>query len=354
MRRRGFTLIELLVVIAIIAVLIALLLPAVQAAREAARRMQCVNNLKQIGLALHNYHNSNNVFPMGSGQCAYWPVGAYLSKQGLSAHASLLPHLEQTAIYNSINFSFGMEDGAVPPVMPGPIQTTAFNAQIAAFVCPSDLYAGDYVTNSNSYFASIGTTTYYVNQATTTWPNVGAMAGLPSTGLFAFGMSYGINSIVDGTSNTIAFCESTVGNPNGVLGQVNIGLTGIGAVSTAQVLDVNTIVPQTIAALAACDAAWVGRTGTVDDQRGKNWMHGSMAFTLFNTVALPNSAQWTYCSNQTGSTSTFSEADSYHSGGVNTLMGDGSVRFVKNTISRQTWWALGTRANGEVIDASSY
>src|ERR1700733_5574163 len=93
--RRGFTLIELLVVIAIIAVLIALLLPAVQAAREAARRAQCVNNMKQIGLALHNYFNINNALPMGSGQCGL-PFPTLTSKQGLSAHVSLLPQLELT------------------------------------------------------------------------------------------------------------------------------------------------------------------------------------------------------------------------------------------------------------------
>src|SRR5215212_3480254 len=96
MRRRGFTLIELLVVIAIIAVLIALLLPAVQAAREAARRAQCVNNLKQLGIAMHNYHDINGSLPMGSGNCQYTVIGQYLAKQGLSAHSALLPQLEQT------------------------------------------------------------------------------------------------------------------------------------------------------------------------------------------------------------------------------------------------------------------
>src|ERR1700704_1644051 len=99
MRRRGFTLIELLVVIAIIAVLIALLLPAVQAAREAARRAQCVNNLKQIGIALHNYHDVNGSFPMGAGNCLQTYPGTYQSKQAISVHAALLPQLEQTAIY---------------------------------------------------------------------------------------------------------------------------------------------------------------------------------------------------------------------------------------------------------------
>src|ERR1700730_5064061 len=106
MRRRGFTLIELLVVIAIIAVLIALLLPAVQAAREAARRAQCVNNLKQIGLALHNYHDVNGSFPMGSSLGLY-NGGFYQAKQGWSAHGAMLPQLEQMALYNAINFNFG-------------------------------------------------------------------------------------------------------------------------------------------------------------------------------------------------------------------------------------------------------
>src|SRR5438876_8063556 len=109
--RRGFTLIELLVVIAIIAVLISLLLPAVQSAREAARRAQCVNNLKQIGLALHNYHQVHNVFAMGCSS-GMWdnPLPQYSVKQNLSVHALILPFLEQTQVYNALNFNFGSED----------------------------------------------------------------------------------------------------------------------------------------------------------------------------------------------------------------------------------------------------
>src|SRR5881628_3599217 len=108
--RRSFTLIELLVVIAIIAVLIALLLPAVQAAREAARRAQCVNNMKQMGLAIHNYHSVHDVFPMGASLGMYDATGNYYVKQNLSLHAAILPFLEQTAVYNSINFNWGCED----------------------------------------------------------------------------------------------------------------------------------------------------------------------------------------------------------------------------------------------------
>jgi prepilin-type N-terminal cleavage/methylation domain-containing protein/prepilin-type processing-associated H-X9-DG protein len=353
MRRRGFTLIELLVVIAIIAVLIALLLPAVQAAREAARRAQCVNNLKQIGLALHNYHDVNGAFPMGSGNCQTTAPGTYFPKQGLSIHCAILPQLEQNSIYNAINFLWGDEETTTN--LPYPIQLTAQSAQISAFVCPSDLYAGDYVVNSNSYFGSLGTSSCYIQTANTTWPITTLYQSLPSTGMFTYQASFNIANIIDGTSNTIAFCESTVGNPNGALGQVNIGLVSIGISAAAQVQDANSNIPAVLAGLATCNTAWQSQTGTVDDQRGKNWMHGSMAFTLFNTIALPNSAQWTYCASTTsGSASTFSEADSYHSGGVNTLMGDGSVRFIKSTVSRQTWWALGTKAGGEVLDASTY
>src|ERR1700745_227005 len=110
MRRRGFTLIELLVVIAIIAVLIALLLPAVQSAREAARRAQCTNNLKQIGLALHNYHQTTNVFPMGASSGMWNAVGVYNVKQNFGPLAMMLPYLEQAQIYNALNFNWGCED----------------------------------------------------------------------------------------------------------------------------------------------------------------------------------------------------------------------------------------------------
>jgi len=155
--RRGFTLIELLVVIAIIAVLIALLLPAVQAAREAARRSQCVNNLKQIGLALHNYHTSNDCFAMGS---SFQPTnnggitgGNYSMWNSFSAQAALLGYLEQTPLYNSLNFSLA-------PLDDYNANTTAARRTIVnVFLCPSDTNSGGGKQDNNNYAASFGTTT---------------------------------------------------------------------------------------------------------------------------------------------------------------------------------------------------
>ena len=137
---RGFTLIELLVVIAIIAVLIALLLPAVQSAREAARRIQCTNNFKQIGLALHNYHQTHNVFAMGCSSGMWDAVYDYNIKQNLSVHALILPFLEQLQIYNALNFNFGSD--ASTSTLCYQVNQTGMNAQINAFVCPSDPRAG--------------------------------------------------------------------------------------------------------------------------------------------------------------------------------------------------------------------
>ncbi len=192
--RFGFTLIELLVVIAIIAVLIALLLPAVQSAREAARRIQCTNNLKQIGLALHNYHAAASSFPPGAALNGVAAVpGLYASWQpNMSAQAMMLPYLEQSPVYNSLNFSFGAEYDLG-------MNSTGVLTIIAGFLCPSDPNAGRRL-NTNSYYASMGTTTDYMfsppmaggaNWMGTT-PNV-TFTG--STGLFAEAVSYGVGGL---------------------------------------------------------------------------------------------------------------------------------------------------------------
>ncbi|MDR3633513.1 MAG: DUF1559 domain-containing protein [Isosphaeraceae bacterium] len=340
--RRGFTLIELLVVIAIIAVLIALLLPAVQAAREAARRAQCVNNLKQIGLGLHNYHQSANKFPLGSSYThgATW--------NNWSAHGLMLAYIEQTAIYSAINFSLegpGEATGA---------NATAYNTKINAFLCPSDSNAGESgrggSPNINSYNGCFGTTTYvnadFVNPGDT-------------TGCFAWRIAYGINGITDGTSNTIIFSEAIVSpsNANAVRGQL---IMNSGDNTGDQVFDVNTIPIATVnSGLQTCNTAFVA--SNISNTHGHYWAVGHSGATLFNTVVPPNSKlyPWGGCRKDCSASCDaadmiYSNASSYHSGGVNCCMADGSVKFVKDSVAMSVWWALGTRANGEVVSADAY
>ena len=358
--RRGFTLIELLVVIAIIAVLIALLLPAVQAAREAARRTQCVNNLKQIGLAMHNYAEVNGSFPMGCSSGAWSSPTVYSLKQNLSAHAAMLPFMSETPIYNSLNFNWGCEDST--GVLCYRINSTGTNAQIKGFVCPSDSNAGvpdhNGTTNTNNYYACVGTTYNFpqissikggLNQTTMNWP---------STGLFTMMRSYGFRDCTDGMVNTIAFAEAVVGNQSLRPRQRLIGYNSVGALSSLLQYDAEQNYNVAQQALQACTQKWnSGSTSGLDKQRGENWAHGCMAMTLFNTIATPNAynQSWTHCSS-IGSTAlaAFSNSDSWHPGGVNALMGDGSVKFIKNSINIQTWRAMSTTRAGEILSADAF
>jgi prepilin-type N-terminal cleavage/methylation domain-containing protein/prepilin-type processing-associated H-X9-DG protein len=339
MNRRGFTLIELLVVIAIIAVLIALLLPAVQAAREAGRRMSCVNNLKQIGLALHNYHQTYDVFPMGSSKNLQ-NVGVYAAAHGLSAHAQMLGFLGENALYNALNFSWGMASGATA----GPIQSTVYNSRVKTFLCPSDSNAG--VTNLNSYNDCFGTTTYIATTQTTTG----------STGLFTYWQSYGVRDCIDGLTNTIAFSEALVGDGSSNYNRAG-GLAQLSSLpATVQVLDASTSWTAVQAGLKVCNSTWAARSGKLNQGRGNYWIHGTEAQTMFNTVVPPNSKDypWGWCSSQAIGDAEYCAANSNHPGGVNTLMGDGSVRFLKDSINLPTYWALGTRARNEIVSADSY
>jgi prepilin-type N-terminal cleavage/methylation domain-containing protein/prepilin-type processing-associated H-X9-DG protein len=342
--RRGFTLIELLVVIAIIAILIALLLPAVQAAREAARRMSCVNNLKQIGLGLLNYEQAIGSFPIGSSaNLQTINPNVYAGPHGLSAHAQMLPYLELNTIYNSINMCFGVAAAHVPA---GPVNSTAYSTKVALFMCPSDPNVG--INFLCDYSCSFGTTTTNSPTQMTTG----------STGLFTWWKSYRIPSCMDGTSNTIAFAETLVGDNSAANFNAGSGIIGI-ALAPAEVFDASANWPAVQAGLALCNAAYNSRsTANLSNLGGNWWMRGGAADTLFNTVVTPNSQvyPWSWCTDAPAATEDveFSRAGSSHPGGVNVLLADGSVRFIKNSINQFTWFALGTKASGEVISSDSY
>jgi prepilin-type N-terminal cleavage/methylation domain-containing protein/prepilin-type processing-associated H-X9-DG protein len=359
-RARGFTLIELLVVIAIIAVLIALLLPAVQAAREAARRSQCVNNLKQIGLALHNYDSSNNCFPLGVSR--YGAVTTY-NWDAWSGHALMLGALEQTSLYNAANFSLGNN---MPNSYGYYANTTVTNTRVSVFLCPSDANAGNTQvlrsadgrmdTLDLSYVASAGTTTNSPNNTAPT--NKWATQG--STGLFWWYQQYSIKDCTDGTSNTIAFSEALVSNGGTISNKYpgNSIQNVAGAGGAAQQYDANTNPAAILTGLNACNTAFAASAG-LNNLRGIFWEVGSLGMTMFNTIVPPNSTTylWGACRGTSGgypNDATFANTSSHHPGGVNVLMGDGSVKFIKNSINQATWWALGTKGNGEVISSDSY
>jgi prepilin-type N-terminal cleavage/methylation domain-containing protein/prepilin-type processing-associated H-X9-DG protein len=370
--RRGFTLIELLVVISIIAVLIALLLPAVQAAREAARRMQCTNNLKQIGLAMHNYHSANDTFPMAASKnCNSDPASncpGYADWRGWSSLATALPFLEQQALYNAINYNFAEE---IHDAVSQPMNSTVVSTVVRAFMCPSDPYVG--VQNISSYHACSGTTSEWP-----TGPNNGSGSlqnadGKGSTGMFAIWLSYSIASVKDGTSNTILFSEALVGDNKGNETNRGVGKSvpgshyrGNGVVTGKVVASYYvddfagsaTDTANFLAGLNACRTEWSNRSSTkITSHRGYRWSSTSEG-CLFNVGQTPNDTmglcrpQGNPSQSDNGSISL--PASSMHPGGVNVLFTDGSVKFLKDSIARPTWWALGTRAKGEVISADAY
>ncbi len=253
--RRGFTLIELLVVIAIIAVLIALLLPAVQAAREAARRGQCSNNLKQIGLALHNYHSTHDSFPMGHSESLAGPnySSGYASWTEWSAQALILPFMEQSTIYGAINFdfcggyAFGMNCNG-----------TAWTTFLSSYVCPSDNNVslthpqwGTNPPNINSYKGSLGTTTSVYNNPgyAACQPDPLKIAGgspgcsASSSGMFVYWQAYTVSDCLDGTSSTVLYSESLVGDPGGTPTPThrNNSVTGVTAAAIAETLDASNL-----------------------------------------------------------------------------------------------------------------
>ncbi len=328
--RRGFTLIELLVVIAIIAILIALLLPAVQAAREAARRSQCRNNLKQMGLALHNYHDNHKQFPgpaMNYNAPLFSLTNSYDS-DGFSVHYFLLPFIEQKPLYTRFHYSQLYNDN----VFGSPTNRVVTRTPIATYFCPSDSPFPTANKGNCSYPVSTGPNTAWVNSAAS---NVGA---------FHIRFSTGLNDIKDGTSNTIAAAENVIGDNNDALYQP-------GDIVQLQAFPAGwpTVKP-TAAQLIAYGNQCLGGIASHHSTSGREWVRSGGSITIFNTVAPPN---WRFPTCHTcngcslgGATGVY-PSRSQHTGGSHHLFADGKVNFVNNSVDLPLYQNLGTRAGKE-------
>ena len=387
--RKGFTLIELLVVIAIIGVLIALLLPAVQSAREAARRAQCVNNLKQLGLAIHNYIDSNQSVPPTMVCYAPSTVGTNAGQQW-SVHSRLLPFIEGNTIYNAINWNFGERWGGgadiVAATFPGSNANGTYWAvanasvvanQINSFLCPSDEGVGNLtgivfypggplqLIGGHSYPYNVGANPF----TGTSGASLNGPAYFPSyrqavqagqyqgvydtsgTGLLNAERTITLASVRDGTSNTVIFSEWVKGDglppessADGLL-QV-YSMPGMARTYAGQI---NNDLLQG----QACQnqPLPVGKSWT---WKGDWWPSGQSC--TYSHTQTPNrrSCYYSDIGQPVSALVNNLAASSQHPGGVNVMMMDGSAKFIKSTINAQTWRALGTVAGGEVISADQY
>lgn len=350
-RRRGFTLIELLVVIAIIAVLIALLLPAVQAAREAARRAQCINNCKQVGLAIHNYESANNcVVPgniagegltmmPGAGAC-----GRYIfdNCQNSPWFTLLLSQVEQGTLYNALNFTLGMEGPLVPLPLGFFANSSIAITKVAIFQCPSDrnqlfqitpLYAGGALSGpmltKGNYAVSFGNTYWGQDMPGTSSPMLDPVTKVvPVFQKSAFG-HYNVRfaNVTDGLSNTIFLAEVLQGDQYDVRGLLWSSIPGGGSFFSR---------------MPPNNPMDYYQTGNFGDQLNQS------------IFCVNNPGQDLPCTGGAGDQMAYAGARSRHPGGINALMGDGSVRFVKNSVNMPTWIALNTMQSGEVISADQY
>ena len=330
----AFTLIELLVVIAIIAVLIALLLPAVQAAREAARRAQCINNLKQIGLGLHNYHASLGSFPVGF-LVATGSVPSNSSPQQYrwSPLAQLAPFLEQTALGNALNFQLPLgtkptgADSAFWP--PYPANTTAMGTAVATFLCPSDAAPAPLIGSGPTNYAFCSGSGI----------NGGDASG--ADGVFILGPARSLADLLDGSSTTVAGWETLLGIAGGSYTQTSPTPTPR---PQARAMAHVASGPLTDSACAAAGKGWLLNKGAA-------WFDGNHLNTLYNHHQTPNALSPDCIVYHNPG---WKAARSLHPGGVNTLFADGHVAFAKDSTSRSVWQAISTRSGGEAEGANSF
>ena len=380
-KSRGFTLIELLVVIAIIAVLIALLLPAVQSAREAARRSQCTNNLKQIGLAWHNYISSNvNVPPNCVDPTYQYPNPS--CGQNFSQLARLLPYLEQTVAYNAINWNFGARWNSYynGPVADGTnsnptgiqdvgsggaesmVQMTVVCMQINTFLCPSDTAPGGSNTcvfqgvtrtdGPHNYSSNIGLNRR-INNAPVNGSGKNGNWQENGPGYIASAWDgiatrqVNLATFTDGTSNTAIFSEWVKG-PATLPGKNGLGMVyNFPNTTTAHTY------PTDVQYLQACQVNLANPSQNWG-WKGEWWiMSGS---SIYSHTLTPNrlACEYSDIGQDSRGTITCVGASSNHPGGVNVLFGDGSVRFVKTSVNYQPWYAIATPDWGETISSDAY
>jgi len=377
----GFTLVELLVVIAIIGILVALLLPAVQSARESARRISCTNQIKQMGLAAANYQSANRTFPEGRGwpdifrlrpsgallintsDTSYASIGPQWTTQNASVHLRLLPYLEETAVYDLIDFDAPiggpMVDDSGNPIHPN---YQAFNTAAGLFLCPSEPNQ-DRLTTANSYASNFGGSTplagAYSPSAAAEKPIIEASGN----GSFAFGIPLSPAKFVDGTSKTAMFSERLRGSQPGgesypdsaVPTQSDVLYSGVNAnasLTTDAALDAClSVQPQPGDAVSRPFMSW-GSWGATDVW-SNGWPFAGYASTQYNHVAPPN---WENVDCGFGTSipdmpfeGAVMTARSAHNGGVNACFVDGHVEFVNDDIDLDLWRAQGSRNGGEVI-----